>query len=76
MKANLVFNLPDDAFYHLQAVKAMEWYLFACQLDERLRARLKYADLSAEQRAAYEQCRDWIVSLLDEHGLRVHENNN
>lgn len=72
MKATLTFLLPDHQGEFENCAKGVDWLLFAIDLDQKIRAKLKYDDLSMEQRAAYEQCRDWMIAGLDDRGLRLY----
>jgi len=50
MKAILEFNLPDDQSDFKKAVDGYKWALIAWDMDQYLRARMKYEDsISDEQ---------------------------
>ena len=74
MKATLTFILPEDQVEFENASKGVEWLLFVIELDQKVRAKLKYQEVTAEQRAVLEQVRDWIIAGLDERGLRLYQN--
>lgn len=65
MKATLEFSLPDDAQEHWLAVEGGRFFSLLRQLDEHLRGRLKYAELTPEARHELEEAR----ALLREEGL-------
>lgn len=57
MKAILEFLLPDDEDAHRAAVNGMRFLSTLRCLDEHLRGRLKYAELSKATREELEEIR-------------------
>ena len=64
MKSTLTFILPYDQVEFENSTKGVEWLLFVIDLDNKVRAKLKYEEITAEQRAVLEQVRDWIMAHL------------
>jgi len=71
MKAILEFELPDDEQYFEVAAKGKDLYLVLWEMDQYLRAKLKYGDdtMSDETYKALEDARDHLRNLMDEHGV-------
>jgi len=72
MKATLTFLLPDHQAEFENCAKGVDWLCFAIDLDRKVRDKLKYEEITAEQRATLEHVRDWIIAGLDERGLRLY----
>lgn len=64
MKAILEFSLPEDAWEHRRAIEGAAYFSLLRRLDEHLRARLKYVDLTPEARQEVEDTR---ALLREEH---------
>lgn len=62
-KAILEFSLPDEKPEFEQAVKGAHYDYALHELDQHLRARLKYEDLSEEVREALEKVREKLWEL-------------
>ena len=75
MQATLTFNLDniDDRIAHLRAVKAMDLALSIWNIQELLRARLKYEDLSDLQYDEAETIKNKINEILNEHNICIDE---
>jgi hypothetical protein len=66
MKAILEFNLPEEKHEFDNATQGATMSHLLYRHFEYLRGKLKYGELSAEQRKAYKDCRDNLnQSLLD-----------
>lgn len=74
MKATLTFILPEQQVEFENCAKGIDWLLFAIELDNKIRSKLKYEETTAEQRAALEQVRDWIIAGMDDRALRLYPN--
>ena len=72
MKATLTFLLPDHQGEFENCAKGVDWLLFAIDLDQKVRAKLKYEETTTEQRAILEQVRDWMIAGMDDRGLRLY----
>jgi hypothetical protein len=73
MKANLEFNLPEDQESFDDAVNGWKWSHAMYQLDQFLRAKVKYAsdDALEESINAYQDARDQLHQLLNEYNLEM-----
>ena len=71
MKATLEFNLPEDNEEYNVASKAMEWALLAWDIDQMIRALLKYHPEEYETgEKALDHVREEIYNIMEEKGLR------
>ncbi len=66
MKAILEFNLPEDKDEFELAQKAVNYSIVIHEMDNYLRARLKYEDLPEEIHNALQEARDKLTSLQQE----------
>jgi hypothetical protein len=70
MKAILEFNLPDDQHEFDFAISGAKWHSAIWKYDQYLRSHLKYDEkLTEEQYKVYEQLRDKLWSVMNEHNL-------
>ena len=71
MKAILEFNLPDDQNDFQLANDGVKWYTVCWDLDQKLRAKTKYApdDLPQDKYDAYEEIRDLLREYMSDRGL-------
>jgi hypothetical protein len=70
MKAVLEFDLPEEQHEFDCAVDGWKWTLVAWELDQHLRAQLKYNDkLSEEQYDLYQEIRDKLWEIVNEKDL-------
>ena len=71
MEAILKYNLDevDDKCKHLAAIKAMDMASVIWDMDQWLRQKLKYEELSEEQDFAYQKTRDALHEILSEHSV-------
>lgn len=65
MKATLEFNLPEDSDDHYTAINAAKYRLALYELDNWLRSKLKYEELSGEALAIYEEVRQYLRTASD-----------
>jgi hypothetical protein len=71
MKAVLEFNLPEDKEQFDVAAKAMDWALLVWDLDQSIRALMKYHPEEYKTGVqALEHIRDDIRDLMEEKGLQ------
>jgi len=68
MKATLTFDLPDDKKQFEVATHAMEWYLVAWDLDEKLREICKYGRGGSDSEEA-ETVSEILYDILDGYNL-------
>jgi len=70
MKAILEFNLPDDQFEHIAAVKAMDMYCLMSDTLERIRQMIKHdQNISGEQANVLDQLRHYILDEMKSRDL-------
>ncbi len=70
MKAILEFNLPDDEFEHIAAVKAMDIYCLMNDTLEKIREMIKHdSNISGEQANALDQLRHYILDEMKSRDL-------
>jgi len=70
-KVNMSFNLDDteDKYYFRQALSAPDYSSVIHELDNFLRAKLKYENLKEDEYAAYEATRSKLFELSREYSL-------
>lgn len=61
MKATLEFDLPDDKSLFEHATKGIDYYICLSELDERIRAYLKYTD-------KYDNVEEFLISIRQDIG--------
>jgi hypothetical protein len=73
MKAILEFNLPEEQEQFEDASNGWKWSHAMWQLDQFLRAKVKYAsdDASQETIDAYQDARDELHRILNESSLEM-----
>lgn len=70
MKAILEFNLPDDDSEFTFATKGSKYYVALWDIDQWLRARMKYDDtVTGEQYEAYEKTREELRDIMSSRGV-------
>ena len=70
MKAILEFNLPDDQFENIAAVKAMDMYCLMSDTLEKIRDMIKHdPNISGEQANALDQLRNYILDAMKSRDL-------
>jgi hypothetical protein len=69
MKATLTFNLPEEQHEFANATQGAKMRSVLWELDQWLRAKLKYEELSDEQYDAFKQTRDELRRLLIEENI-------
>lgn len=71
MKAILEFDLDDanDIAAHKRCVQALDLVMALYQIDNELRSKLKYADLSDQEYDIYEKIRDRIHEILNSRNI-------
>lgn len=65
MKAALQFDLPEEREEHRAALDGWKWKSVAEQMDNYLRNRMTYEDLTDEQDAAFDAAREELRRLTD-----------
>lgn len=69
MEATLKFNLPEEQTDFDNAVNGSKWSLVVWELDQYLRKKIKYGEISQEAYDAFEECRDKLHEIKGEYGL-------
>ena len=70
MKAILEFNLPDDQPDFQLAVDGSKWSYVAWQIDQELRAKLKYDEnISEDTYNELQKLRDKLYDFINSSGL-------
>lgn len=70
MKAVLEFELPEDQFEHLAAVKAIDMYCLVNDTLEKIREMIKHDQtISGEQAVALDKLRDYIIDEMKSRDL-------
>ncbi len=69
MKASLRFNLPEETTEHQTALDGWKWKVVVEQMDETLRQKLKYEDLTEEDDELIAEIREELRSLIEGQGL-------
>ena len=71
MKAVLEFTLPDEETEFMEAANGGMFKHVLWQLDQNLRANLKYGELPEERYKCYETIRKDLHSLLNANNLTI-----
>jgi hypothetical protein len=72
MKVTLEFNLPEDQDDYDLHKDAFEFFKLIHELNQELRKKLKYAELSDEEYNAYENINKFVAELINEYGIGKH----
>ena len=71
MKATLTFNLPEDEDKYCDAVNSSKMHSILWDVDQWLRAKMKYEELSDGQYDAFKETRDHLRRLLIEENIDI-----
>lgn len=71
MKAILEFSLPEEQDSFKTACNAVSYSLVLWDLDQFLRGKIKYEPLTEEKEAIYQELRDKLHELANEHEVSV-----
>jgi len=69
MKAILQFTLPEETHEYLNASQGAQMRTILWDVDQWLRAKLKYEELTDGQYDAFKETRDYLSSLLIEENI-------
>jgi len=72
MKATLQFDLPEETEDFDIATNGWKYRSVLCDIDNFLRSKLKYEDLSPGEDEAYEKTRTELWNLINEHNIDIH----
>jgi hypothetical protein len=70
-KVTLEFDSLEEAEDIRNALDGWKWKMVACDLDEELRRKLKYAELTEEQYIAYETVRNELREMISGYNLKL-----
>jgi hypothetical protein len=69
MKATLTFNLPEEEHEYTNAVEGAKMRSILWDVDQWLRSKMKYEELSDGQFDAFKETRDHLRRLLIEENI-------
>jgi hypothetical protein len=69
MKATLTFNLPEENHEYLNSLQGAQLKTILWDVDQWLRAKMKYEELSDGQYDAFKETRDHLRRLLIEENI-------
>ena len=69
MKATITFTLPEEEHEYRNAVEGAKMRSILWEIDQWLRAKLKYEELTDGQYDAYKATRDELLKLLIEENV-------
>ena len=73
MKAILEFELPEDKEHFDVASRSIDWAIVVWDMDQMMRQRLKYAELTNDSRKVIEDLRSTLNDMLINRGLQYPE---
>ena len=68
-KAQLIFDLPEEDSEFRLAINANKWYYSLWDLDQHLRSKLKYTELTEEEYEIYDAIRSKLYECLKDHTI-------
>jgi hypothetical protein len=71
MKATLEFNLPEEQAEHYCAIKGADMLNVLWELRTKLRAMLKYEELTSEQYEIVEQIQQSLFDMLNDYDINL-----
>lgn len=72
MKSKLIFNLPEENYEFELACNGGKYKSILCELDNFLRSKLKYEDISDVEYEIYENTRTRLWDLINEENLDLY----
>lgn len=73
MKATLEFNLPEEQAEHYCAMKGADMLNVIWELRTKLRAMLKYEELTSEQYEIVEQIQQSLFDMLNDYDINLNK---
>ena len=73
MKAILEFNLPEDQAEHYCAIKGQDMLNVLWELRTKLRAMMKYEELTSEQYEIVEQIQQSLFDMLNDYDINLNK---
>lgn len=71
MRSILEFTLPEESEEYMDALRGSRYHGVLQELDNHLRAKLKYEDLPSEQAKIYEEIRSKLVELCSDSDVTI-----
>lgn len=71
MKAIIEYNLPDDELEFKVASNAHGWWSVIYDLDQHLRSKTKWSEMTQEQYDVYENVREQLYNLMQENKVSL-----
>jgi hypothetical protein len=71
MKATITFSLPEEQHEYSNAVEGSKMRSVLWELDQWLRAKLKYEELTDGQYDAFKETREHLRKLLREENVDI-----
>lgn len=73
MKHTIEFKLPEEKDELEMAMHAIDYYIVLTDLDDKLRAKIKYAaeDVNELTIAAYEEIREYLHGLAKDRNIEI-----
>lgn len=69
MKKILEFNYPEDESEFVLHNSGPDMAIVLTDMDNYLRAKVKYEDLPEEKQMIYQEVRDKLIDLMNERGV-------
>jgi hypothetical protein len=73
MKAILEFNLPEEQAEHYCAIKGADMLNVLWELRTKLRAMMKYEELTSEQYEIVEQIQQSLFDMLNDYDINLNK---
>jgi hypothetical protein len=73
MKVILEFDLPEENYEYLNATNGTKFRCVLWALDQWMRAKLKFEELSDGQYDAIKETRDQLRALLQDENIDIYE---
>lgn len=73
MKAIIEYDLPDDELEFAIASNSLGWWRVLYDLDQHLRSKTKWSELTQEQYDVYEEVKDLLYNLMQENKVSLDE---
>lgn len=72
-KVTMKFNLPEEETELNQAMHGTDAHYVLCELDQKLRNKLKHGDLTEEAHKELQELRDLLREECFENGINLNE---
>ncbi len=70
-KAILEFNLPEEQDEFRMAIDGIKWHLAVWDLNEIIRKKLKYEELTDVEFEAWDKCQQKLFGVLEDRNLSL-----